>query len=89
VQGFLERLVARRLAVRLTYRPDRGHVYHVHHWSLYRALGDEEGADFGMVVEIGGGPVDPAAVTIGLPVEAYVEHFDNVSLPQFRPRRTA
>jgi hypothetical protein len=42
VQGFLERLVARRLAVRLTYRPDRGHVYHVHHWSLYRALGDEE-----------------------------------------------
>jgi uncharacterized OB-fold protein len=33
--------------------------------------------------------VDPAEVTIGMPVEAYVEHFDNVSLPQFRPRRTA
>jgi hypothetical protein len=32
--------------------------------------------------------VDPAEVTIGMPVEAYVEHFDNVSLPQFRPRRT-
>ena len=33
--------------------------------------------------------VDAADVTIGMPVEAYVEHFDNVSLPQFRPRRTA
>jgi len=42
VQRFLEGLVARRLAVRLTYRPDRGHVYHLHHWSLYRALGHEE-----------------------------------------------
>jgi hypothetical protein len=42
VQRFLEGLVTRRLAVRLTYRPDRGHVYHLHHWSLYRALGHEE-----------------------------------------------
>lgn len=33
--------------------------------------------------------VDAADVTIGMPVEAYVEHFDNVSLPQFRPRRSA
>jgi uncharacterized OB-fold protein len=31
--------------------------------------------------------VDPADVAIGMPVEAYVEHFDSVSLPQFRPRR--
>ncbi|MEW6267953.1 MAG: OB-fold domain-containing protein [Thermodesulfobacteriota bacterium] len=32
--------------------------------------------------------VAPEDVTIGMPVEAYVEHFDNgVSLPQFRPRR--
>lgn len=30
--------------------------------------------------------VDADAVTIGMPVEAYVEHFDGVSLPQFRPR---
>lgn len=31
--------------------------------------------------------VDPADVTIGMPVEGWVEHFDNgVSLHQFRPR---
>ena len=31
--------------------------------------------------------VDPDDVTIGMPVQAYIEHFDNgVSLPQFRPR---
>ena len=31
--------------------------------------------------------VDPADVTIGMPVQAFIEHFDNgVSLPQFRPR---
>ena len=34
--------------------------------------------------------VDPADVTIGMPVDGWVEHFDNgVSLPQFRPRRTS
>ena len=33
--------------------------------------------------------VDPDDVTIGMPVQAFIEHFDNgVSLPQFRPRRT-
>ena len=33
--------------------------------------------------------VEPDDVTIGMPVQAFVEHFDNgVSLPQFRPRRT-
>jgi len=32
--------------------------------------------------------VDPAAVTIGMPVEAFVERFDSgVALHQFRPRR--
>ena len=41
VQRFLDGLVARELAVRMTYRPDRGHVYHLHNRSLYRALGDE------------------------------------------------
>ncbi len=29
----------------------------------------------------------PSDVTIGMPVQAFIEHFDNgVSLPQFRPR---
>ncbi|MEO8605561.1 MAG: Zn-ribbon domain-containing OB-fold protein [bacterium] len=32
--------------------------------------------------------VEADAVTIGMPVQAFIEHFDNgVSLPQFRPRR--
>lgn len=32
--------------------------------------------------------VDPTAVSIGMPVELFIEHFDNgVSLPQFRPCR--
>jgi uncharacterized OB-fold protein len=31
--------------------------------------------------------VEPEAVSIGMPVQGYIEHFDNgVSLPQFRPR---
>ena len=31
--------------------------------------------------------VDPQQVSIGMPVQVYIEHFDNgVSLPQFRPR---
>jgi hypothetical protein len=33
--------------------------------------------------------VDAADVTIGMPVEAFVEHFESVSLPLFRPRRTS
>jgi uncharacterized OB-fold protein len=34
--------------------------------------------------------VEPADVTIGMPVDAVIEHFDNgVALPQFRPRRTS
>jgi hypothetical protein len=39
VQRFLEGLVARQLARRMTYRLDRGHVYHLHAWPLYHALG--------------------------------------------------
>jgi uncharacterized protein len=32
--------------------------------------------------------IDPAEVTIGMPVQAFIENFDNgISLPQFRPRR--
>jgi uncharacterized OB-fold protein len=32
--------------------------------------------------------VDAGDVTIGMPVEAYIEHFDSgVALPQFRPRK--
>ena len=41
VQHFLERLVAHRVAARCTYRADRGHVYHVQHRGVYRALGVE------------------------------------------------
>jgi hypothetical protein len=34
--------------------------------------------------------VDAADVTIGMPVEAFIEHFDSgVALPLFRPRRTS
>ena len=34
--------------------------------------------------------VDPNDVTIGMPVQAFIGHFDNgVSLPQFRPQRNA
>jgi hypothetical protein len=39
VQRFLEGLVARQLARRMTYRLDRGYVYHLHAWPLYHALG--------------------------------------------------
>ena len=42
VRDFLDGLVVRGLAVRSTFRPDRGHVYHVHDKSLYRALGQED-----------------------------------------------
>lgn len=42
VRDFLDGLVARGLALRFTYRSDRGHVYHVHARSLYRAIGQED-----------------------------------------------
>lgn len=42
VRTFLDALVERRLANRFTYRADRGHLYHVHARSVYRALGHED-----------------------------------------------
>jgi len=41
VRDFLDALVADGLARRLMFRADRGHVYHVHSKSIYRALGQE------------------------------------------------
>ena len=41
VRDFLERLVARKLARRFAFRPDRGHVYHLHASSVLR--GDRPG----------------------------------------------
>ncbi len=38
VRDFLDRLVSRRLARRLDFRRDRGHVYHLYHSSIYAAL---------------------------------------------------
>jgi hypothetical protein len=42
VRDFLDGLVRRGLALRFTYRLDRGHVYHVHARALYRALQQED-----------------------------------------------
>ena len=42
VRTFLDGLVERRVATRFTYRADRGHLYHVHARSIYRALGYED-----------------------------------------------
>jgi hypothetical protein len=42
VRDFFDRLVSRRWASRLTLRADRGHVYHLHARSLYRAIGQED-----------------------------------------------
>ena len=42
VRGFLEKLVHRRLARRVTYRRDRGYVYHLHAKGVYRALGEDD-----------------------------------------------
>lgn len=42
VRDFLDRLVVRGLARRETFRRDRGHVYHLHHCSLYDALGEAD-----------------------------------------------
>jgi hypothetical protein len=39
VQRFLESLVVRQLAQKTRYRVDRGYVYHLHAWPLYRAIG--------------------------------------------------
>ncbi len=42
VRDFLDRLVARKLARRLDFRPDRGHVYHVHACAIYSAIGQDD-----------------------------------------------
>lgn len=42
VRDFLDGLVLRGLALRFTYRMDRGHVYHLHARSLYRAIEQED-----------------------------------------------
>jgi hypothetical protein len=42
VRGFLEKLVHRRVARRVTYRRDRGYLYHLHAKGVYRALGEDD-----------------------------------------------
>jgi hypothetical protein len=42
VRSFLDDLVDRRLANRFSYRTNRGHLYHLHARSIYRALGHED-----------------------------------------------
>lgn len=42
VRDFLDGLVMRGIALRFTYRADRGHVYHLHARSIYRALQQDD-----------------------------------------------
>jgi hypothetical protein len=42
VRDFLDALVDRQFAERFTVRADRGHVYHLHSRTLYRAIGQED-----------------------------------------------
>ena len=42
VRDFLDRLVSRRLARRLDFRRDRGHVYHLCNSSIYNAIGQDD-----------------------------------------------
>ena len=42
VRDFLDRLVARKLATRLGFRPDRGHVYHLNACSIYAAIEQDD-----------------------------------------------
>lgn len=42
VRDFMDDLVERGLARRMTFRADRGHVYHLHATSLYRAIGEKD-----------------------------------------------
>jgi hypothetical protein len=42
VRDFLDRLVARKLAKRLEFRRDRGHVYHLNACGLYEAIGQSD-----------------------------------------------
>ena len=42
VRDFLDRLVVRKLARRLTFRRDRGHVYHLHASWIYDRIGQDD-----------------------------------------------
>jgi hypothetical protein len=42
VRDFFDRLVARKLATRLAFRRDRGHVYHLQHSAIYEAIGQDD-----------------------------------------------
>jgi hypothetical protein len=42
VRDFLDRLVTRRLAKRLAFRPDRGHVYHLSNSAIYHAIAQDD-----------------------------------------------
>lgn len=42
VREFLDRLVTRKLATRLDFRRDRGHVYHLHASTIYDAIGQPD-----------------------------------------------
>jgi hypothetical protein len=42
VRHFFDRLVARKLATRLAFRRDRGHVYHLQHSAIYAAIGQDD-----------------------------------------------
>ncbi len=42
VRDFLDRLVTRRLAKRLAFRPDRGHVYHLSNSAIYTAIEQDD-----------------------------------------------
>jgi hypothetical protein len=42
VRDFLDGLVMRGIALRFTYRADRGHVYHLHARAIYRALQQDD-----------------------------------------------
>ena len=42
VRDFLDRLVARKLATRLDFRRDRGHVYHLNACSIYAAIEQDD-----------------------------------------------
>ena len=42
VRDFLDDLVAQQLARRVTFRPDRGHIYHLFCRSLYRAIQQQD-----------------------------------------------
>jgi hypothetical protein len=42
VRDFFEALVRRQLAQRFLYQPNRGHIYHLHATSLYRALAQRD-----------------------------------------------